>query len=304
MRQYLTNQTMTTPTMIYVVLLVSQLGLCRGSNHRHSKDIVQPYPSASAHHSAPIITPRTCKHLDRVRFTNAYPSLILLRGGQYNDQDDYNYEDDRYYPDNQYYKEQENTRDSSSDRYPRNDYSRRRDNYYQEEEDYRSASRQKKNRSSNYGGNFSIKSYSNRKIGLPLLALGGLCMMAGIASFFNKFLLRLAHLFLFAGAPLVFGVGRMTGYFMNPKKSRATITFGAGFFLVVVGHPFFGMILEVFGFLNLFGNLFPLLKVMLRTVPGLGNIFPSDNGGGRSKRSSYSYEDNGDYRDGNVERYY
>ena len=297
-----------TKSLLCAILAVFQAELCIGAHHCQPSDVLhlhhQTYQCSSRHRAS-------CNQLK----SNASfdPKLILLRGGQYNDrEDDYYYGNDERYEgndyynqqDDRYYKENDNNRASSSNKYYRDDDSRRRGNYYQEEDDYRPASRKSGSRSNDYGASFSIKNYANRKVGLSLVALGGLCMMAGIASFFNKFLLRLAHLFLLAGTPLVVGVGRITGYFMNPKKARATITFGAGFFLVMVGHPFFGMILEVFGFLNLFGNLFPLLKVMLRTVPGIGNLFPSESASGRSRRSSGYYDDNGGYQDEDVERYY
>jgi len=230
--------------------------------------------------------------------------LYLLRGGG----------DDQYYSGGgggryDYYEEER-----YGNRY--NDQRSRTGNYYDGDESYNNdreeyESYRESRRKSPSGKGFSIPmaNYTNRKVGLPMVALGGFTMMAGIASFFNKFLLRLSHILICVGAPLIFGPGRVAGYFLNPKKSRATITFGAGLFLVMVGHPFLGMILEVFGFLNLFGNMFPLLKVMLRTVPGIGNLFDRSADNDRRKRArSYQddYQDDGGYYngDGSAEQYY
>ena len=208
----------------------------------------------------------------------------------YNDGDGDNEQDRRYYDDGRY-------EDDDG-----------RGNY---EEDHRRKS--KSSRSSSPSGSFagSLPSFQNQKrLGVMFVGAGGMFLMAGIASFFNKFLLRIAHILLCAGAPMIVGPGRVAGYMLQPKKARATITFGLGLFLVLVGHPFFGMILEVFGFLNLFGNLFPIVKVMLRTLPGVGNLFGGN--GDSKKRKKRSYDDDGysdggrrgRYEDDNPERYY
>ena len=45
--------------------------------------------------------------------------------------------------------------------------------------------------------------------------------------------------------------------------------------LVLSGHPLLGIVVEIFGFLNLFGNLFPLFTAMLKNLPFFSNL----NGG-------------------------
>ena len=197
---------------------------------------------------------------------------LSCRGGQQYYSDDRN--NDYYHNEDDY----GNYQQDYDDRY----------NYKRDDDRYGDS---KKKRSAVTSLPSSVRNYTNRKVGFSMLAAGGVCMMAGIATFFNAFLLRIAHICICTGASLVVGVGRMTGYFMNPKKMRATFTFGAGLFLVLVGHPILGMTLEIFGFLNLFGNMFPLLKVMLRTVPGVGNLFPNDSKRQRSNNSRSSYSD-------------
>ena len=79
---------------------------------------------------------------------------------------------------------------------------------------------------------------------------------------------------------------------MNPSRLRATTTFLVGAFLVVfTGWARIGLVIEFFGFLNLFGNLFPLLAKMLRGLPVVGDILPGGGGGsggrpGESERGS------------------
>uniref|UniRef100_A0A7S2LJI0 Vesicle transport protein n=1 Tax=Skeletonema marinoi TaxID=267567 RepID=A0A7S2LJI0_9STRA len=152
---------------------------------------------------------------------------------------------------------------------------------------------------------------SNRKLGILFLSAGAAFTILGITLFFNKTLMRLGNLLFVAGVPLMIGTGRTVGYFLQPKKARATGCLGCGIFLVLVGHPILGILLEVFGLLNLFGNMFPLLMMMAKNVPVLGGLFGSSgkngSGGGRKERrrreSDYDdgYNDDGRYND--DERY-
>lgn len=54
------------------------------------------------------------------------------------------------------------------------------------------------------------------------------------------------------------------------KRWRGLLTFGLGIMLVMWGYPVFGMAIEFFGFLNLFGSFFPLALAFLRSLPGIG----------------------------------
>ena len=80
---------------------------------------------------------------------------------------------------------------------------------------------------------------------------------------------------------------------------------GCGIFLVFVGHPVLGILLEVFGLLNLFGNMFPLVMMMARNVPVLGGLFSgsNSNGGGGSRRERRRRESDYDDRYRYDDRY-
>lgn len=161
----------------------------------------------------------------------------------------------------------------------------------------------------------------NKKIGIMLLGGGAVFTLLGISLFFNKTLMRLGNLLFIAGVPLFVGPGRTTGYFLQPKKARATGCLALGIFLVLTGWPILGICLEAFGILNLFGNMFPVFMVLLKQMPifgslmkGTSNADRTNNKGNRSRDSyryddeddSYAQEDKGDYRrsDGYSDRYY
>ena len=132
----------------------------------------------------------------------------------------------------------------------------------------------------------------NRKIGLPLLAIGGALTILGASLFFNKTLMRLGNLFFVAGVPMTLGPGRTAGYFFQPKKARATACLVVGIFLVFVGWPVFGIILEAFGLLNLFGNMFPMAMMVLKQMPVIGPLLKGNRGSNnKSNNSKFSGND-------------
>lgn len=123
----------------------------------------------------------------------------------------------------------------------------------------------------------------DRKTGLIMVTVGAAFTMLGISLFFEKNLIRLGNILLVAGAPIVVGPRRASRYLLDPTKLRGSIVFGLGFLLILSGHPLLGIVVEVFGFLNLFGNLFPLFGVMISRLPFMAGLssFSQGIGGGR-----------------------
>lgn len=116
-----------------------------------------------------------------------------------------------------------------------------------------------------------------RSIGLPLLGIGTILTLLGASLLFNKMLMRLGNIALVMGVPLTIGPGRTAGYFFQPNKARATGCLMAGIFLVVIaGWPMLGLLLELFGVLNLFGNMFPVAFAVLKTLPVIGPMLRGD----------------------------
>ena len=114
--------------------------------------------------------------------------------------------------------------------------------------------------------------------------------------------MRLGNILFVIGVPITIGPGRTIGYFLQPKKARATGCLAFGIFLVLVGHPIIGIAMEIFGLFNLFGNMFPFAMMMLKNLPVVGSLFKGGSGGssGSGKRRSSRYEDDRYYEE---ERY-
>jgi len=145
-------------------------------------------------------------------------------------------------------------------------------------------------------------------LGVLFLSSGAAFTILGITLFFNRALMRLGNVLFVVGVPLLIGPGRTAGYFLQPRKARATGCLGCGIFLVLVGHPVLGILLEVFGLMNLFGNMFPLVVMMARNLPVVGGLFGGGGGGGGKndgvggKRRERPRYDDEYYEDGGYER--
>ncbi len=125
----------------------------------------------------------------------------------------------------------------------------------------------------------------------------------GIFLFFQKALMRLGNLLFIAGVPMTIGPGRTAGYFFQPKKARATGCLAVGIFLVFIGMPVVGMILEVFGLLNLFANMFPVIFAVVKQMPIVGTVFQSNNNNNNNNKS-YNRSRDRYYDDDRGNQYY
>lgn len=264
---------------------------------------------------SPPLTPGTL--VTRISNTaSRKQSLLELRGGSNYDSNgrgssyyDYREEERDYYDNSRRPRNRDDYYDDGS-QFNRGDYEDRNDN-----DDYYSPSRSKKKSGTSFTLPTKIPGITapNRKVGFFCLGSGTAITFLGISLFFNKTLMRLGNILFLLGIPLTIGPGRTAGYFLQPKKSRATLCLAFGIFMVLVGHPVIGIAAEIFGLLNLFGNFFPLLTMFIRRVPFVGELIPDGSKKKKQKRSeSYDREENGNYygddnsyyRDENVEQYY
>ncbi|KAF7315266.1 hypothetical protein MIND_00041000 [Mycena indigotica] len=108
------------------------------------------------------------------------------------------------------------------------------------------------------------------QIGVALTTFGGLFMLLGVMLFFDGALLALGNILFVSGITLIIGPKKTFYFFARKQKLRGSICFVGGIILVFLKWPFIGMIVETFGFLNLFGDFFPVIVTFLRQVPFLG----------------------------------
>lgn len=93
----------------------------------------------------------------------------------------------------------------------------------------------------------------HKQLGASLLGLGLLLTFAGMMLFFEATLLRLGNICIIIGIPLLLGPDTVKDFFIKKERSQATILIALGILLVFWGKPRLGIILEIFGALNLFG---------------------------------------------------
>lgn len=111
-----------------------------------------------------------------------------------------------------------------------------------------------------------------RKIGIGLTAFGLAFSVMGVALFFDKGLLAMGNVLYLAGVMMIIGPTRSVRFFFQRRKAKASIFFFGGMAIVLAGFPMIGMGFEGFGFVNLFGDFFPVVIAFLRRAPVFGKL--------------------------------
>uniref|UniRef100_J3MML2 Vesicle transport protein n=1 Tax=Oryza brachyantha TaxID=4533 RepID=J3MML2_ORYBR len=112
-----------------------------------------------------------------------------------------------------------------------------------------------------------------KKIGLGLTGFGVLFSFLGIIMLFDKGFLAIGNILFVCGVSLTIGLQSTVQFFTKPKNHKGSISFGIGFFLILVGWPFFGILAEAYGFVKLFRGFWPTAAVYLQKSPTFGWIF-------------------------------
>ncbi|KAI9179064.1 hypothetical protein H9P43_005726 [Blastocladiella emersonii ATCC 22665] len=110
------------------------------------------------------------------------------------------------------------------------------------------------------------------KIGVGLTAFGSLFLLLGVLLFFDGGLLAIGNILFLGGVTMLIGLSKTVAFFARKNKLRGTICFFAGVLMVFLRMPLLGMIVEVFGFINLFGDFFPVVVAFLRRMPLIGPL--------------------------------
>ncbi|EGC39913.1 hypothetical protein DICPUDRAFT_74542 [Dictyostelium purpureum] len=112
-----------------------------------------------------------------------------------------------------------------------------------------------------------------QKIGAMLSAIGLFFGFLGVLLFLDRGLLALGNILLVSGIFLILGFNKTLNFFGQRKKIRGTILFFLGIIVLLATRwTFVGMLVELFGFVNLFGDAFPIIISILRKLPIIGNI--------------------------------
>ena len=97
-------------------------------------------------------------------------------------------------------------------------------------------------------------------------------MFLGVMLFFDRALMTLGNIMFLVGFAFLSGISRTIKFFTARSRLRGTLSFFFGIGLILYGWTFTGMIVETFGFLNLFGNFFPIALTWMRSMPFLGSM--------------------------------
>lgn len=146
---------------------------------------------------------------------------------------------------------------------------------------------------------------NSKRVAIYTLTIGIISTLLSISLFFNSTLMRIGNTLLLFSLPLHFGPTRVISYLLKSNKIGATLCLGVGFLIILAGWPMLGFIMEVFGTLNLLGNLFPLFWNIIKGIFFGGGDFASSftrKSRNMTCRRNYSDYDNGN--DINNSSYY
>ena len=111
-----------------------------------------------------------------------------------------------------------------------------------------------------------------KKIGTLLLGIGFLFLLLGVMLFFDSGLLSIGDILILSGLFLIIGPSKLMKFFCKKDRVGGTATFFGGIMLVLIRWAKVGMIVQGWGFLNLFGSFFPVAITFMRATPVLGDV--------------------------------
>ncbi|XP_075489426.1 vesicle transport protein GOT1-like [Primulina tabacum] len=119
----------------------------------------------------------------------------------------------------------------------------------------------------------SFEMNDRKKIGLGLTGFGVFFSFLGIIFFFDKGLLAMGNILFISGVALTIGLKSSLQFFLRPSNFKGSVSFVVGFFLVIIGWPVLGMIVESYGFVVLFSGFWPTVAVFMQKIPVIGWLF-------------------------------
>ncbi|CXI27252.1 CGI-141 protein homolog, putative [Plasmodium berghei] len=107
----------------------------------------------------------------------------------------------------------------------------------------------------------------NKTIGLVLFFLGIVAGFIGVFLFFDKFFLCISNLFFLLGLYYLLGLAKIIKFVANRKKIAGSACFLLGFFLIVLGRTFFGVLFQGYGLYKLFFSFLPNIVNTVKYSP-------------------------------------
>merc|ERR1711907_166107 len=95
------------------------------------------------------------------------------------------------------------------------------------------------------------------KIGGGLSACGVFFMFLGVMFFFDRRLMAMGNVMFLGGVLLLIGIQNTASFFFVRTRIAGSVCFFFGIAMVMWGWTVIGLLLEGFGFINLFGNFIP-----------------------------------------------
>lgn len=111
-----------------------------------------------------------------------------------------------------------------------------------------------------------------QKIGVGLTGFGITFLFLGVMLFFDRGLLAIGNILFLTGLAFVIGLERTFRFFFQKHKLRGSGAFIGGIIVVLLGWPAIGMLVEIYGFVYLFGGFLPVAVNFLRRVPVIGML--------------------------------
>nr|XP_020653732.1 vesicle transport protein GOT1A [Pogona vitticeps] len=115
-----------------------------------------------------------------------------------------------------------------------------------------------------------------QKIGVGLMGFGLFFLLFGMMLYMDAVLLAFGNILFLSGLAVIIGLRRTFSFFFQKPKLKGTSFFLGGIVIVLLKWPLLGMLLEIYGFINLFRSFFPIAFGFLGSlvnIPFLSKMF-------------------------------
>ncbi|KAK1152179.1 vesicle transport protein GOT1A-like isoform X1 [Acipenser oxyrinchus oxyrinchus] len=115
-----------------------------------------------------------------------------------------------------------------------------------------------------------------QKVGVGFMGFGLFFLLFGVLLYFDSVLLAFGNILFLVGLTVIIGLQRTFNFFFQRSKLRGSAFFLGGVGLVLLRWPIVGMVIETYGFVQLFKTFFPVAFGFLGSlvnIPFLSTLF-------------------------------